>query len=781
MYIMFIDHLPSIVPPEQAVVPNTPPLKERKKILLVVGGFLLLLMMGGSIWWYLNAVSKRKKAPPQVTENPPIQLPENPIPSSEDLITDPKNPDFKAENLAFGSFYKSQTETYPQSIKNVDLPLNVKSQVANYYTVSRKINLDNALPTLNKNGFAIIPNPFPKGGDNFFTVYNELKQRSVPLLVTSDFLLYYYQNSLKQIYKDVEASFFYENLWKVNKQMFEVANNRYLERRRKLGVTTDPLLEAQRLEAAYFATSLQLLSPKANQVGKTEDLSNTTIFSPSEATKYQFTTPEYLMDDINQEITLIAAANKTEKSPVMLYLRNYVDFKVPNDYATSAKLKNFYQASRWQSTIFPLRYRNDLCPDCLLDQDDWTINQIAAYLISEDMSANQGLKNDWAKVYKVTSFFSGLSSGLTYLHYQTVRQEVFPDKNIEDIFASDTIKNLEKMQEKLKSIYFKPAEGGLNDTTASIRSGLGMRLLQTSYWPDHYIYDRLTFASAGSYALPGNNSGKVMTACYNNIKKESYRCRGIGFDILGTVTTDTPTTPFITDNIKYKDYSSQRTSLMNELANYNKGEWYVNNFWTTLSIVKPYVNEKLTGLPYSKTPAWKDRQTTLALSGLTNMSVSADEWQINRRLTDPNLQSTPSNDDTNIHFIETQNALNDELLANSTMLFQALAALQVVKDTDSQFKELIDKLTKIREIGRKELKGETLSADNYQFIVELVSQYTVSKVGSRTVNVGFYDPISKRTQNTKQTLTPLKLLLMIYEINGQKMLVAGPVLDYKEE
>lgn len=62
-----------------------------------------------------------------------------------------------------------------------------------------------------------------------------------------------------------------------------------------------------------------------------------------------------------------------------------------------------------------------------------------------------------------------------------------------------------------------------------------------------------------------------------------------------------------------------------------------------------------------------------------------------------------------------------------------------------------------------------------------MSQYSVSKQGSRSVSVQFNSPDKTKTESLKQTIGPLKLLLVVYEENGQKVLVVGPVMSYKEE
>lgn len=773
---MFIDHTSSL-PSSSPEVPTPAPSSARKKIILW-GGIAAVLIVGVGSWYFFSQRNKSTPTPP--TETPEVVLPPNPTSSLPSEEENTNNSDFRAETLAFGSFYKSMSEPVDIKIPPVRLPLNVKADVSNYYTVARKLNLDNAVSSLNSNGFAVIPSPFPKTSDNFYGLYKELSQREVPLLVTSDFLLYYYQSSLKQIYKEIETSYFYDSLWKVNKQLFEVANGRYLDRQRKLGGSTDALLEAERLEAGYFATALALLTPKEGQVNSREDLNDTRFFAPSEKAKYQFSVPTYLTDDVNRELALIQAAAKVEKSPLLLYQRNYGEFKIPEDYTSSAKLKNVYLANQWQTTVFPLGYRQENCQDCTLDRDDWTINQIAAYLISEHLSANQSLKNEWAKVYKVISYFSGLRSGLTYLHYQTARQGIFGNKTAEEIFSGEaTLDNLLKLQTEIEKVSFKTAEGAYRFDNDTERPLVGMRLLQPAYWSGYYLYNQLLFDTVGAHPFTTTSQGKppsYFTSCYDGTV--IYRCKGMGFDVIGTVTTDTPTTTYYRDNLNYQNYPRQRQRMQEELLSFNKGEWYINYFWTTLSIVKNFLSEHLTRLPYTQTPAWQTRQLNIALAAVTAADLSADQWQLNRGTADSTLETGSGAD--KFHYVEPQSQLSDELVANSSMIFNALVSLGVVTDSDPHFKELVDTLRKLRDSARQELRGETLSAMQQQFIADLVRQYSVSKIGERKRSIVFYDEKTKRNKTLEQTVGPLDLLVLVYEQEGKKVLAVGPVWHYLE-
>jgi len=758
------------------------PLLGRKEMLMIVSVALVLLMIGAGVWYYASFLKSKNKAP-EVSPEPVIETGLGTLTDKE--IEERKKQEAeedmrRQENLTFGSFYKSLNNEAPVKITGVKLPLNVKSQVVNYYETARKINLDPIVNNLNQNGFGVIDNPFQKSSNNFFAIYYELNQRSVPVVLTSDFLVYYYQNSLKQIYKEIEASYFYDNIWKVTNELYTTANGRYQERRKKLGVASDALLEAERLEAAYFATALMLLRPEKDQINSTEDINDSNKFKPSEATRFDFTMPAYLNDDLNRELRLIDEAGQVTKSPLLLYERNYQDFKVPPEYSKSAKLRNFYLASRWYGSLFPLYFKDSACQNCLLDKEDWIINQSAAHLIASDLSASQSLKNDWAKIYKVISFFSGLRSELTYLHYQNVRNDIFKDKSLEELFGPDSFERLIELRDALAKLEFKATEGAYNRQLATDKPILGMRLLQTAYWPSQAFYNQLTNAAVGDHKQPLNTKGEsvsYLTTCQS--KAKLYRCRGLGFDILNIVLDRLPKSKFILDNINYDKYNTQVEAIRNELKAFTPIDWHNNNFWTTLSLVGAYANDKMAVLPYDNTEQWFERKLSTSLASLTNFYLAPDTWTVARERVNNGLEVSGSL--ASLNYIEPNIKLADELVANTKMLFEALASLGVVKDNDDRFVDLLNKMETSGKIMRQELAKENISNDDYQFISDFISQFKLDQASTKTRTVEFFDPTTKQAEKIKQTIESPRLMLFIYEKDGKNIMTAGPVFSYKEQ
>ncbi len=238
-------------------------------LVLAIGVFITLAVVIVMVFWAIKMVNDSKRPPISEVERPvpdsPAPEPEPAEPSLPSSGDDGRNGGngngqigWEAQNVSFGDFYKVDREDLRLVLPDYPLPQNVKVDVANYYDFSRKINLDAALGSLNENGFASIDNPFPSEAKNFYQAYSVLKSKQVPVMLTSDFLIYYYQNTLKKAFKDIEGTVFYDNLWQTNKRLYAIAKDRYEANLNKTGLANDLALEGARRELAFFATALSI-------------------------------------------------------------------------------------------------------------------------------------------------------------------------------------------------------------------------------------------------------------------------------------------------------------------------------------------------------------------------------------------------------------------------------------------------------------------------------------------------------------------------------------------
>jgi len=681
--------------------------------------------------------------------------------------------DIRAEDLTFGYFYEPEPDNFKFNFKNYSLPLNVKTEVSNYYDVSRKIALDDYVGDINKYGFAIIKNDNPRTVDNFYDAYRYLAGKEIPLVMTSDFVLYYYQNNLKQIYKEIEKTTFFDNIWDVSNRMYQMSLVRYKKRKDQIGLGNDELLEAARLECAYFATALRLMSPTNDQISAEGKNKDKNLFDEDDVQKYHFELPDFLQEDVSKELDLIRNPAKTKvKSPVFLYERNYQYFLVPQGYSYNAKLKNYYLTLRWFNSLFPLYYRSEACPSCSLDYDDWRINMIAANLISEDLANNQDLKNKWAIVYKFIAFFSGLRQDLTYLHYRQVFNGLYGEKRVEEIFSEKRQnEEYQQWQSRLAKFDFLPMEGGIarNEDNKAI---IGLRFLQESYWPNDYIFNRLV----GKELTPiSGTKDKKATICSTN---DGWRCSGFGYDIVNLIAGKPleVQNPYYLGNTNYNNYNKRLQTLRGEIEKFNVNSWNNNIFWITLELGKIILDYDSQYFPiYAYDKYWQENKNiNTVLGSWTEINLPSEKIYDYFESGDKRLGSYP--ECNNLNYIEPNVKLVNEIIAKNKMLIKMLNALNITKKNNIASVELINlnnKFARILEISEKELRGEPLDEEDCAFVNDFIIRYAVDK-GKRSFEV------VGDVKIMIESVEGIKYLGLVYKKGEKNILGLGPIFNFNE-
>lgn len=772
-----------------APLPEEPqPASLRKRVIwwvALLGAIALLILVGWLIFKKYWNVRTAPAAAPAATSSPASAssssasrlLPAaNPSVSATSTAATSSLADLKVEYLSFADFYKASSTPFTPAISDYALPLNVKVDVMNYYDISRKLSLDSGLADLNNQGFTTIANPWLSGAPDFYAVYNQLSRNQIPLLITPDFLIYNYQNVLKKSYNDIEENVFYNNLWDILQSLYATARQRYEGRLAQIGSINDPVLEGERLETAYFAVALELLKPTSDQINS-GGAGQSALFNSNDANRFYFVVPPYLRDDVLAEEALIRAANQTSaKSPVLLYHRDYTAFRVPTDYQNEARLNNFYLTTVWLNSVFPLNPRTAACPNCLLDPPDWRINLTAASLMAQDFSLSPDLKNKWARIYKVMSFFQGLRADWDYVNYRDALSSLFgPDYKVESLFDSGNKQasaNLQKLQAKLLSLDFPEISGGLVKADPAVAPQLGFKLLAAAYWPNDYIFRRLVTPAVGPYqgTKPAADN---LTVCPEKARA-ALRCNGLAWDAVNLV-YPIGNNPYFQENSNYQNYSQAAASLRTQMD--QAQVWRVSNYWTTLVLLKDFLSADKNNLPnFSRSAAWQNQSLNTAAGAWINLQLPPDQ------LTPAAGAVTNINAAANLDqysYIVPNPALLDELVADDNMLIGMLSALQLdieVPTAVQSLRNLADNFNALRQIMVKELTGQTLTADDNKTAAGFALQYQTLKSGNKRLLIPF--PSTKI--NLREDLSQLQLMVLVHQEGENKVFSVGPVWDYQE-
>jgi hypothetical protein len=758
---------------------------KRKKIILwtVVG--VLIIASIALIWWlfvYLSNNKKQVEVP--VKDDEPEQVeqvglgvylnPTEDIDYSDGVLDNLEG----VEYLAFADFYRLNSyESKEFNFENYTLPINIKVDVSNYYDLSRKINLDDQVEDLNEFGFAVIDNPWSDQAIDFYALANSLDERQIPLYISADFVSYYYQNILKTAFKDIEEGVFYQSLWDISRSLYESSRIRYESHLTEIGNVNDRVLEGERLATAFFAVALELLKPSANQIEANNKFASG-LFNDQEQKRFSFTVPAYLTDDVLRELTLIRASREQQKSPVLLYDRDYKDFVVPTEYRDNARLHNFYLAAAWLNSVFPLNYRSEDCSDCLLDKDDWRINFIAASLIAQDFSDNQELRNEWARVYKSLAFFKGLRDAWNYVDYRDGFYSLFgEDSNITDLFAENNLEaenNFELFRSRLLERQLLPVQGAYTLNSVDGRRFAGLQFLADFYWPNDFILGNLRYPYVGVYEGSRDMAKNNITAC--SLQNRNQRCQGSAHDVLSLIYPDWNSEYYL-ENSNYSAYPEALSALrplVEEAMSSN-----LNNYWSSLFLWHNYLTSAELNLPlFLQSGPWYEQMAKSALAAWVDMQLPMDKLSL-RTQVDTSGTLSFGGAVLDYAWVEPNLEFFDRLIAHNEMIMGMFQAININERSNLAFNHLRNahrELLILRDIAIKQANGEVLGEADTQAIRDFAKMYTVDQAGEKSL-VWSNDPLKVRV---RQFIEAPKLIVVAHPVNGKIVMAVGPIFNHRE-
>ncbi|NLO31132.1 MAG: DUF3160 domain-containing protein, partial [Methanosarcina mazei] len=136
----------------------------------------------------------------------------------------------------FSGYYSKENLQFEPAVPAYSLPLKA-SEIANYDEFTQKIFFTKeSKDLLYKNGFVVLDNEDDSEGPKNQLIsgqtlvnetYRSLKVADVPIFITSDSLLHLYHIQFDETLKRVEAEEFYDELWKLDKALFEASIEDY--------------------------------------------------------------------------------------------------------------------------------------------------------------------------------------------------------------------------------------------------------------------------------------------------------------------------------------------------------------------------------------------------------------------------------------------------------------------------------------------------------------------------------------------------------------------------
>lgn len=655
------------------------------------------------------------------------------------------------------------------------LPLNL-TQVVNIQSLNNVFPLtENQQTLLKNNGFVVID--YGRVED-IVQPYTEMKEKGVPIFVTTDTLLHLYHIQFDEILKSVEEKEFFDDILDVSKTLFERAKKDY-------ELFTNPeLKEAARRNVAYFAVALKLLQTSTDEYNGSESIR-----------RVDFTVPEYVTEEVDSEINLINVHTGFSESPIFHYKEDYSQYIPRGHYTQSEKLKRYFKALMWYGRMaFLLKGGEPHCPACdfLVSEENARIATLQAALISTELlDAQVNGKNAeelWRRIYSVTSFFVGTADDPAPYEYLSCIAKVFGLRfNVTELANYTKLFDLKVELAKLRNpeIYGGTGECELpstatpDDLNKVLDKTKGMRFMGQRFIPDSYMLQQLVFPAVGSYL--GDDTPFTLEYTMGG----PSRCFPRGLDVMVVLGSKRALEILEQEgDTEYEHYYQQLSYLSENFSKLNTTEWNRNLYFSWIYTLKSLLKEFNASYPtFMQTKAWQDKELQTVLASWTELRH--DTILYGKQSYTPTKREPPPK--PVVGYVEPVPEFYARLLSLTSMTKDGLSNLGVLSETEeNRLKALEDVLSRLINISKKELENKELTESDYEFIRNFGENLDnvvtgIKKHGKETTIIADVHTDQNTMKCLEEAVGYIDLILVAYKLPDERIIVgAGPVLSYYE-
>ncbi|MEA2033056.1 MAG: DUF3160 domain-containing protein [Euryarchaeota archaeon] len=692
--------------------------------------------------------------------------------------------------MSFINYYSLNSLNVSLEVPPYRLPLNA-GEISNFNDFCAKIPLDeDAARMLEKNGFVVISNTFNPKEEDITKPYKTIKQKEIPVFITSDSLLHLYHIQFDETLRQIEEREFYDAIWEINMELLNDSVEDYNN-------YSGDLKEASRRNVAYFAVGLSLLQPKEEQLCMDEWKCRdpglaSAYFDLEDLKKYRFEVPDFVQSDVKKELALIEEHAGFSESQIFKYKEDYSQYVPRGHYTRSEKLKNYFKAFMWYGRMSFLLKGG--CPDCLVSAEDAKLQTIGACLIASEFTESQELKDKWDRIYSVTAFYVGLSDDLGPYEYIEALDSIFNGKFVPKDLTEE---NVGKLKAKLAEYRTPEIYGGTGDceipppftpeqADKCLENTMGFRFMGQRFIPDSYMFQNLVFPKVGCYS---GTEEPFTLRIDPNAGPTRDPPRGLDvMAILGSKRAKKLLEQL--DDSNYVGYNEQFDLLEEEFNGFSAAEWNKNLYWSWLYALKPLLKTFDPGYPtFMQTAAWQDKELTTALASWTELRH--DTILYAKQSYGMATTGMPVPEPEVVGYVEPVPEFYNRLLALTRMTATGLDEMNVIDDSAKyRLNSLCSILERLVGISNTELENQELTREDYDFIKNFGESLNsvirgVDEKAKKTTIVADVHTAGPDMKSGRVVLEEgvgyVDLIVVAYKVpDGRIIIGAGPVMSYYE-
>jgi len=475
--------------------------------------------------------------------------------------------------------------------------------------------------------------------------------------------------------------------------------------------------------------------------------------------------PDQALADVNKVLADIEAGGGMVANPINGYEMDYSQFTVRGHYTRSEKLGKYFKAFMWYGNFgMPLYEREDDQGKKERDED----STMQAVMISDLLLKDKELMSFWQKMYEPTVFYVGKSDDLTVYDYSRLIYESYgADLNYEGLANKESLDKFYKLADSLP-------EPQIDNSmeTGNLPKGKQFRYMGQRYTIDADVMQKLT-----EPIIRPIPSGLDVAAA-------------LGSDLATEIQLANP------DNTSWGDYEKKLKDEKKRIEGFTDDRWKENLYTGWLWAIRGYFKEYGEGYPsFMQNRAWTAKDLNSGLGAYAELKhdtilygkqvgaqMGGDEYVLVKGYVEPNL--------------EVYQKL--KWLTDYSLLM--LKDLDILTDfSEEAGNAMATVLEKLITISEKELSGEVLSQEEYDYINYYGS--ILERLMSRSANVYHWFEIENVTDKRMPVIADVGTIkdretnnlyflevavenpyeiFVVVEIEGELVLTRGAIFNYQE-